>query len=292
MIYGMEPLKYYLSLFAVNTISNLTLFLFFSFTLTPKQSHKKSVAVLFIILSITTALFLPHRDELIIKAVVYYPLITVLLLLLYKNTVLECIISFILCTAAQLLGELLFSIYSVSIGVSPVSAASDFKMILLIATPATVFFEGVFALLWRKIFKRNDTLRFNMMIFMILAPHILLFSALAIMIFVINIYYIPVIITLVSVCLLSLISVTVVIINLKRTEQIDRDAQLYRACIENYKQRENLFNYRYMEIRRIKHDLKKHFNTLNNLKDDKMALHEYISSLDTLISTKIDTDSQ
>lgn len=70
--------------------------------------------------------------------------------------------------------------------------------------------------------------------------------------------------------------------------QYEQNVILYKKYIENFNEREQAFQNQYREIRRIKHDLNKHINTLKYLENDPDELRNYILNLDNYISQKTD----
>ena len=288
MTYGMDPVRYYLSLAGVNIISNITIALFFSAVLTPRRSKKFSTLIIFLYFLISGLCFMPIREKTTVKSVIYVFTVWIPLFLMYKNKTFEIVTAVVLNTISQSLCEAVVVLYYIIISVSPTSdeVATNFKVSLMIAAPALIIFECISVYIWRNIFAKKNMQSYNISTIMLGASQILTMCTLTILNFEFSIFSVSILITFIISCTLSIASFMLIIFSMKQAAISERDITIYENYIEAFKQRDKAMQDQYLEMRRIKHDINKHMNTLKYLKDDSEELHKYILKLDEFIDEK------
>ena len=74
------------------------------------------------------------------------------------------------------------------------------------------------------------------------------------------------------------------IVGFKNAIESDYKIDQYTKYMDIVNERNIIFRKQYMIIKRIKHDINNHINTLQHIKNDKKELHNYITNIDNYIN--------
>lgn len=294
MTYGMDPLKYYCTMGMINALSSIIIVLFYTVILTPKKTKLFSTAMMYLYYILIGIFFLPIRNMLTFKSIIYISTIWLPIKILFKNKPSEIVAAVAFNSLSQILSEITAVIYFLIIGISPTSAegATNFKIVLFLSAPALIIWECVFVYIWRKIFIKDDTPVSDISSILFGTSQLLMISIFGIITFEYNILSLPLILIEALVCIMSILSFIIIIFSFKDVAKSENDIAKYESYIKNFKKRDEEMQLHCLEIRRIKHDINKHMNTLICLKNNPEDLHNYISDLDSYISEKIKNNNK
>ena len=127
---------------------------------------------------------------------------------------------------------------------------------------------------------------YNISTIMLGASQILTMCTLTILNFEFSIFSMPILTAFIVSCIISIASFMLIVFSMRQAAVSERDITIYENYIGAFKERDKAMQEQYLEMRRIKHDINKHMNTLKYLKDDPEELHKYILMLDEFIDEK------